>query len=72
MFKNIKKVVFCINKIDKINFRKKEFENIKKELEEYCNRKSYKIDEVIPTSAIFGDNVSYKSKKTKYYKGPFF
>ena len=29
MFKNIKKVVFCINKIDKINFRKKEFENIK-------------------------------------------
>ncbi len=70
MFKNIKKVVFCINKIDKINFRKKEFENIKNELEEYCNKKSYKIDEVIPTSAIFGDNVSYKSKKTKYYKGP--
>ena len=70
MFKNIKKVVFCINKIDKTNYRKKEFESIKKELEIYCNKKNFKIDEVIPTSAIHGDNVSFKSEKTKYYEGP--
>ena len=70
MFKNIKKVVFCINKIDKTNYRKKEFESIKKELEIYCNKKAFKIDEVIPTSAIHGDNVSFKSEKTKYYDGP--
>ncbi len=68
-FPNIQKKIICINKIDKINYKKSIYNKRLKEIESYCIDNDIFLDYKIPVSAIVGDNVSSLSKKTNFYKG---
>jgi len=67
-FLNIKNIIFVINKIDLIKYNQKKFNEIKNELQSIISDNSIK-KYYIPSSALNGDNVVFKSKKTKWYKG---
>ena len=69
MFPNIQYKVVCINKMDKIRYSKTKFFQLKKEIETYVSENSFKIDEIIPISAVKGDNVLKKSSNMKFYSG---
>ena len=69
LFPNIKKKIICINKMDKVNYSKKIFDSIKNDLLKYADNNNLIIDEVIPTSALIGDNIVNKSKKMRFYTG---
>lgn len=67
-FVGIKNIIFAINKIDLIKNKKKFFE-IKKYLENKILKFKFNSVKYIPTSATRGDNVVFKSKRIKWYKG---
>ena len=69
MFPNIKHKIVCVNKMDKIDYSKKIYLDIKNEIISYSNSKNYNIDEFLPISAVKGDNVFKKSSRMNYYKG---
>ncbi len=69
IFPNIQSKFICLNKIDKVNYSKTKILNFIKELRDYINLKNYKIDEIIPISALNGDNLLTKSKNTSFYNG---
>lgn len=57
--------------MDLVNFSEKKFEDIKNKLVKKVNKigLSNDICHYIPTSAINGDNIIFKSKNTKFYNG---
>ncbi len=69
MFPNIQNKIVCINKMDKLQYSKKKYFDIKKEIELFANKNSFKIDLILPISAAKGDNVLHKSKHMNYYRG---
>ena len=62
-------VVFCINKMDLVDYSKEVFENIKKETEAFVSKLGIKDIKFIPISALKGDNVVNKSEKMDWYQG---
>ena len=62
MFSNIKKIIVCINKIDLVNNPSKFYKIYKKEIEDFCNDRNYKIPYIIPISALTGQNIKNPSK----------
>lgn len=68
--KNVSNVIVCVNKIDLINYNYKSVEKIKKSLIEFVKNLEITLDQIIPISAKYGDNISTKSKKFKNYNGP--
>ncbi len=69
MFPNIKNKIICINKMDKLNYSKASYFNLKKDIESYVDRNQFLIDEILPISAVKGDNVIKNSPNMKFYKG---
>lgn len=67
LFKNIKFVVVCVNKMDTVNFSKSKFNELKKKIEKQSKEFNLKINKIIPVSSILGDNITNKSKNTPYY-----
>jgi sulfate adenylyltransferase subunit 1 len=64
----IKQIIVAINKMDLVNYEEKTFDFIKKDfLSISQNLKLPKID-VIPISALNGDNIISKSNNMKWYK----
>ena len=70
----INHIIVAMNKMDKVNYDQKRYEEVKKEVEKLLKMVGYKVDEIpfIPTSAYYGDNVMKRSDKTPWYKGPTF
>ncbi len=70
----INQMVVAINKMDKINYDKERYEQVKEEVTKLLKMVGYKAEEIpmIPTSAYYGDNVIKKSDKTPWYDGPTF
>ncbi len=70
----INQMIVAMNKMDKVNYDQKRYEEVKKEVEKLLKMVGYKVDEIpfIPTSAYYGDNVMKRSDKTPWYKGPTF
>jgi sulfate adenylyltransferase subunit 1 len=66
---NIPHVVFCINKMDLVDFDELIYLNIKKELEKISTKLGVKDAHYIPISARDGDNVVDVSTKTPWYEG---
>lgn len=62
-------VVFCINKMDLVNYDEKKFEEIKKDIEAFCSKLEVKDIRFIPISALKGDNVVHKSQNMPWYEG---
>jgi len=69
MFPNIQNKIVCINKMDKLDYSKEKYFELKKDIETFVIEKSIKIDTILPISAVRGDNVLNKSLQMKYYRG---
>jgi elongation factor 1-alpha len=70
----INQLVVAINKMDKVNYDRERYQQVKDDVTKLIRMVGYKPDEVpmIPTSAYYGDNVLKKSDKTPWYDGPTF
>ncbi len=62
-------VVFCINKMDLVDYDEAVFESIKKETEAFASKLDVQDIHFIPISALNGDNVVNSSEKMPWYKG---
>ncbi len=66
----IKHIVFCINKMDLVDYKKSVYESIKKDLENFSSKLDVPEIHYIPISALYGDNVVDKSENMSWYNGP--
>ncbi|HUV42520.1 MAG TPA: GTP-binding protein [Patescibacteria group bacterium] len=66
-------VIIAINKMDLVDYQKAPFEKVKKQVTTLLKKVGYFPEEIpmIPTSALKGENIAKKSKKMKWFKGPF-
>jgi sulfate adenylyltransferase subunit 1 len=69
---DIRHIIFCINKMDMINFEEDRFNSIHKELDALVLKLGIQDAHYIPISAKFGDNVVDRSNKMTWYKGKTF
>jgi bifunctional enzyme CysN/CysC len=66
----IKNVVIAVNKMDLINYKKDQYEQIINEYKEFASKLNFNYIYDIPVSALNGDNISNKTKKLSWFKGP--
>jgi sulfate adenylyltransferase subunit 1 len=69
---DIRHIVFCINKMDMVNFSQEVFTRIKSELESLVGKLKIEDPHFIPISAKYGDNVVDRSENMKWYPGKTF
>ena len=62
-------VVFCINKMDLVDYSEEQYEKIKTDIEAFASKLNVKDVRFIPISALKGDNVVNKSEPMNWYKG---
>lgn len=62
-------VVFCVNKMDLVDYSEDVFQSIKKEAEAFASKLDVKDIHFIPISALKGDNVVNASTNMDWYKG---
>jgi sulfate adenylyltransferase subunit 1 len=62
-------VIFCINKMDLVDYSEERYEEIKDELENFSSKLDVNDIRFIPLSALNGDNVVEQSKNMDWYKG---
>lgn len=65
----ISHIVYCINKMDLVNYSKEKFLQLKAELEQFSAKLNTKDVRFIPMSALHGDNVVKRSDKMNWYEG---
>jgi sulfate adenylyltransferase subunit 1 len=63
-------VIFCINKMDLVDYSEERFEEIVKDLEGVSKKLSVKDIRYAPISALKGDNVVARSENMDWYDGP--
>lgn len=66
---NIPHIVFCVNKMDLVDFDEKRYNEIKTELELLVEKLSVRDAHYIPISARDGDNVVDRTERSNWYKG---
>lgn len=66
---NIPYIIFCINKMDVVQYREDVYLNILHQLRSFQFINSHQI-EIIPISALKGDNVVHPSHQMNWYNGP--
>jgi len=68
----INQLICLINKMDRVNYDKKEYEAAKDALAKVLKMVGYKVEEIpfIPASAYYGENITKKSSKMPWYNGP--
>ena len=69
---DIRHIIFCINKMDMVNWSETAFTGIKKELDPLVDKLKISDTHFIPISAKYGDNVVDRSLKMNWYKGKTF
>jgi sulfate adenylyltransferase subunit 1 len=69
---DIRHIVFCINKMDMVNYSEEVFVNIRHELAALAEKLKIENVHYIPISAKFGDNVVEPSENMKWYEGRTF
>ena len=68
----IDKVILVVNKIDLIDYKEERFDEVSSELLKFLEDVKVKPSFVIPVSAREGANISTKSRKMRWYRGPTF
>jgi len=63
-------VIVCVNKMDLVEFNEEIFSEIQKKFMSFSSNLNLKDVRFIPISALHGDNVVDRSKKTPWYDGP--
>lgn len=66
---DIRHIIFCINKMDMVDFSEKIFLNTKADIEKLVKKLQIEDTHYIPISAKFGDNVVSPSVNMKWYEG---
>lgn len=68
----INQLICLINKMDRVNYEKKEYEAAKDALAKVLRIVGYKVEEIpfIPASSYYGENITKKSTKMPWYNGP--
>ena len=68
----INQLIVLINKMDRVNYEKKEYEAAKEAISKLLKMVGYKVEEIpfIPASAYYGENITKKSQKMPWYNGP--
>lgn len=66
----IRHVVLAVNKMDMIDFDQERFDQIKEDYRKMVASLNFKHIQIIPMSAVNGDNVLTSSKHTPWYRGP--
>jgi sulfate adenylyltransferase subunit 1 len=69
---DIRHIIFCINKMDMVNWSESVFSNTKDELVLLSEKLNIANTYFIPISAKYGDNVVDKSEKMSWYQGKTF
>jgi sulfate adenylyltransferase subunit 1 len=69
---DIRHIIFCINKMDMVNWSESVFSNTKDELVLLADKLNIANTYFIPISAKYGDNVVNKSEKMSWYQGKTF
>ncbi|MBE0674020.1 MAG: GTP-binding protein, partial [Bacteroidales bacterium] len=67
---DIRHIVFCINKMDLVDYSNKVYEDLRKGLSELAVKLGVKNAYYLPISAKLGDNVVDKSENMDWYDGP--
>jgi sulfate adenylyltransferase subunit 1 len=62
-------IVFCINKMDLVDYSQERFEEIKEQIDDFCTKLQVTDIRFIPISALKGDNVVHKSTNMDWYQG---
>lgn len=63
-------IVVCINKMDLVDYDKKVFDDIQKQIRGFATKLDTKDVRFIPISALYGDNVVDRSENMGWYDGP--
>jgi len=63
-------VIFCINKMDLVDYKQEVFEKIKSDIDAISSKLSVKDIRFVPISALKGDNVVDRSTTMDWYDGP--
>ncbi len=66
----IKQLVVAVNKLDRVDYNKNQYQKTCEELIPILHSLDYQGVDIIPISAMKGDNVFKKSEKMPWYKGP--
>jgi len=68
----VKQLIVAVNKMDTVNYSKKRFEEIKREVSTYIKKVGYNPNKVpfVPISGWLGENLKEKSTKMPWWKGP--
>ncbi len=69
-FLGIKNVTVCVNKMDLVNFDEAIFNSIRNEFLDFLSEINLRPLNVIPISAMQGENIIAASKKMTWYEGP--
>lgn len=69
---DIRHIIFCINKMDMVNWSEQQFNNIKFDLTALVNKLNISDAHFIPISAKYGDNVVDRSTNMPWYTGKTF
>ena len=62
-------IVFCVNKMDLVDYSRERFEEIKEQIDDFCTKLQVTDVRFIPISALKGDNVVHKSENMDWYQG---
>ncbi|MBU3715755.1 MAG: adenylyl-sulfate kinase [Candidatus Nanopelagicaceae bacterium] len=65
----VKKVIVVINKLDALGFDQKIYDSLITDLQPTIQRLEVNSISFIPVSALEGDNVTYRTERTKWYDG---
>ena len=63
-------IVFCINKMDLVDYDEKVYQKIKDDLDAFTSKLNTQDIRYLPISALNGDNVVNRSKNMDWYQGP--
>jgi sulfate adenylyltransferase subunit 1 len=63
-------VIFCVNKMDLVDYSEEKFEKIKSDINGFSSKLSVKDIRYVPISALNGDNVVDRSENMDWYQGP--
>ncbi len=66
----IRHIALAVNKMDLVDFDQGRFEEICDSFKQFCARLEVTALTCIPISALLGDNVVSRSKRTDWYQGP--
>ncbi len=68
----VQQIAVLINKMDVVNYDEKAYNKVKEDLSKLLANAGFKLDKInfIPGSGLMGDNLTKKSDKMPWYKGP--